>query len=437
MSKALRITGGRVIDPSQGLDRVCDLYAAHGRIVGVGEPPPAHHLADFEDIDAVGLIVTPGLIDMHVHFREPGGDTAETIWTGTRAALEGGFTGVASMPDTDPAIDNQASAVFVGLQASRAGHCHVWPVGAVTKGRAGEELAEMGGLVEGGAVAFTDSPGSIANADIMRRALEYSQMFDRAVLSHPEVSELVKGGIMHEGAVSARLGMPGMPAAAEEILIDRDLRLAAWTGGRLHLQNVSCAGGVASIRRAKEAGQSVTAEVCPHHLVLTDESLGDFDSNFKVRPPLRTSLDQAALLEGLRDGTIDVIASGHAPIAPEQKLRELDAAPFGVIGLETVLPVVIGALIETGRLTWPELVRKLSTNPARVLGLDRGTLKVGAIADITLIDPEVEWTIDPRRFQSKSRNCPFAGWKVRGKAKEVIVAGIPRLAVPPPTIGQR
>lgn len=420
---SLRIAGGRVLDPSQDLDRVTDLWIDGGRIACIG--PDAPFAAD-ETIAAGGLLVVPGLIDMHVHLRDPGGETDETMASGTLAALESGFTSVACMPDTEPAVDNQASAEFVTLLANRANHVKVWPVGAVTKNRAGEELAEMGGLVEGGAVAFTDSDRPIANADIMRRALQYAQMFDKPVLAQPLVPELVRNGLMNEGFVSMTLGMPGIPSAAEEIMVDRDLHLAQFTGGRLHLQNLSCQGSVASIRRAKLAGLAVTAEACPHHFTLTEEELKSFDANFKVLPPLRTAEDVHALVAGLVDGTIDVIASGHSPWAPEKKLRELDDAAFGVIGIESLLPVAIKTLIEPGLITWPALIRKLATNPARILGIDRGTLQVGRVADVTLIDPGEAWTIDPARFRSKSRNCPFAGWKVKGRAKIVLVAGKPK-----------
>jgi dihydroorotase len=426
----IRITGGRVIDPSQDLDRTGDVWIADGTMASL---EPGYPDRPDVTIDARGMLVVPGLIDMHVHLHDPGFEADETIATGTRAALESGFTGLACMPDTEPAIDNQTSAEFVTLQAHRARNANVWPVGAVTKGREGQELAEMGGLVEGGAVAFSDSDRPIRNAAIMRRALEYAQMFHKPVLSHPEVPELTAGGLMNEGFVSMTLGIAGLPVAAEEIMVDRDLRLARWTGGRLHLQNLSCAGSVESIRRAKKAEVAVTAEVCPHHLTLTDEELRKFDSNFKVNPPLRTAADVAALIEGLKDDTIDVIASGHTPRAPEQKMRELDAAPFGVIGIETLLPVAIRALIDPGHLTWPQLIRKLATNPARILGLDRGTLRVGRPADVCVIDPETPWTINPAAFRSKSRNCPFAGWKVRGRAHVVIVDGEVRFQRPAPT----
>lgn len=416
----IRIRGGRVIDPSQEIDLVTDLWIRDGKIDAIGPQTP---FEPEQTIDAGGLLVVPGLIDMHVHLRDPGGEADETMASGTRAALESGFTSVACMPDTEPAVDNQASAEFITLLANRANHVKVYPVGAVTKDRAGEELAEMGGLVEAGAVAFTDSPLPISNTDIMRRALQYAQMFDRPVLSHPEVSELTREGLMNEGFVSMKLGMAGMPAAAEEILVDRDIRLAQATGGRVHLQSLSTQGSVAALRRAKHSGISITAEVCPHHFTLTEDELRNFDSNYKVNPPLRTTEDVEAMIAGLVDGTIDVIASGHSPWATEKKLRELDTAPFGVIGIETLLPIAVHALVEPGYLSWPELIRRLSTNPARILGIDRGTLQLGRVADVTIIDPDDTWTVDPTRFRSKSRNCPFAGWIVRSRAKFVLVGG--------------
>ena len=414
------LRGGRVLDPSRSLDEVTDLWIVDGLIHSIG---PAADLRPDRTIQAHGLLVTPGLIDMHVHFREPGDETDETIRTGSLAALVSGFTSVACMPDTEPAVDNQASAEFITLQGKRAGHAHVWPIGAVTKARAGLELAEMGGMIDGGAVAFSDGDHPIVNADIMRRALEYAQMFDKVVLGHPEDPDLTRDGIVNEGFISTKLGIPGMPAAAEEIVVDRDIRLARWTGGRLHLQHLSCAGSVAAVRRAKESGLPITAEVCVHHLALTEESLHTFESDLKVNPPLRTETDVRALIDGVVDGTIDAVCSGHSPRSASSKLRELDAAPFGAIGLETLLPVAVKTLIEPGHLTWPGLIAKLTVNPARILGIDRGTLAPGKPADVTVIDPEIEWTVDPSTFRSRSRNCPFAGWRLKSRAHAVLVDG--------------
>jgi dihydroorotase len=420
MNSTLRIANGRVIDPSQHLDQVADVWVRDDKILGIG---PQAELVPDRVLDAAGKIVCPGLIDMHVHLREPGREEDETIASGTAAALAGGVTSVACMPNTEPALDSQAAAEFVYLQAARAGHANVFPVGAITKGRQGAELAEMGGLVEGGAVAFTDDGSPVVSAEIMRRALEYCRMFDKAVLSHCEDLELTRGGVMNEGFESMRLGLRGMPAAAEEVMVHRDIALAELTGGRLHILHVSTAGSVDLIRRARDRGVRVSGEACPHHLTLTDKCLRTFDSNYKMAPPLRTEADVHALIEGLKDGTLEVIATDHAPHAPEKKMRELDLAPNGIIGLETLIPVCILSLIAPGHLTWPQFIEKLTVAPARVLGIDRGTLRSGAIADVTVIHPAVEWTIDPGQFQSKSRNSPFAGWKVHGRTHAVVLAG--------------
>jgi dihydroorotase len=416
----VRIANGRVIDPSQDLDRVDDLWIVDDRIAGVGRHlyPHAH-----EVIDATGMIVCPGLIDMHVHLREPGREEDETIATGTAAAVAGGVTSVACMPNTEPPIDSQAAAEFVRMQAHRAGHANVFPVGTISKERQGKELAELAGLVEGGAVAFTDDGSPVMNSELMRRALEYARMLNKTILSHAEDLELTRGGHMHEGLVSLRLGLRGMPAAAEEIMVYREIALAAMTGGRMHILHVSTAGSVELIRQAKRQGIPVTGEACPHHFLLTDDSLSTFDSNFKMSPPLRTTRDVEAILEGLADGTLDVLATDHAPHAPEKKIRELDQTPNGIIGLESFLPTCIKGLIDTGRLTWPQMIAKMTINPARILGIDRGTLQPGRPADVTIIDPNAQWIIDPNRFYSKSRNCPFAGWTVRGRAYLVMVGG--------------
>lgn len=416
----IRIINGRIIDPSQRLDQVADLWIRGEQFLGIG---PQAGLVPSRTIDAAGMIVCPGLIDMHVHLREPGQEEDESIATGTAAAIAGGITSVACMPNTDPPIDHQAAAEFVYLQAERAGNANVFPVGCITKGRKGAELAEIGGLVEGGAVAFTDADSPVVSAEIMRRALEYCRMFDRPVLSHAEDLDLTRGGIMHEGRESMRLGLRGMPAAAEEVIVHRDIELAQLTGGRLHLLHVSTAGSVELIRRAKEKGVRVTAETCPQYCFLTDKCLHSFDSNYKLNPPLRTEDDVAALVAGLKDGTIDVLASAHSPHAPEKKVRELDQAPFGIVGLETLLPLGATALVQPGHLTWPQLIEKLTARPASILGIDRGTLKSGADADVTIIDPNAEWTIDPVKFASKSRNSPFGGLKVRGRPHAVVVGG--------------
>jgi dihydroorotase len=415
----LLLRNGRVIDPSQGLDRTADLWLADGKVAGLG---PQSLTAD-RTIDCTGKIVCPGLIDMHVHLREPGREEDETIATGTAAAVNGGVTSVACMPNTEPAIDSQAAAEFVILQAKRAGNCNVFPCGAVTKGRAQKELAEIGGLVAGGAVAFTDDGSPVESAELMRRALEYTKMFGKAVLVHAEILELTRGAVMNEGLVSVQLGLRGMPPVAEEIMIYRDIALAELTRGKVHILHVSTAGGVELIRQGKQRGVNVTGEACPHHFTLTDESLRSFDGHYKMAPPLRTQRDVEAIIEGLKDGTLSVLATDHAPHAPEKKARELDQAPNGIIGLETFLPICVTFLVEKGHLTWSQLIEKMTVNPANVLGIDRGTLKPGRPADVTVIDPAAEWTVDVNQFRTKSRNSPFHGWKVKGRAVATIVSG--------------
>ena len=413
------IRGGRIIDPSQNIDRVGHLFLRNDRVEGIDTGASvADHV-----IDATGLIVCPGLIDMHVSLREPGDEKDETTASGTEAALAGGMTSVACMPDTSPVVDNRAAVEFIQLQCARAGHCNVFPLGAVTKNHEGGELAEIGQLVEGGAVGFTDAKQPIANAEIMRRALEYTRMFGRPIFNHPQVPELAAKGIMHEGYFSMLLGLRGIPAAAEVIMVARDVALAEMTGGHVHLMTLSTSGAVEQVRRAKEKGIHVTAEVTPHQLALTDQCLQSYDPNYKVDPPLRTQEHISALIDGLRDGTLDVICSDHQPFAEEKKQNELDLAPAGIVGLETLLPICLKTLIEPGHLTWSKLISKLTINPANILGIQKGTLKSGADADVTIIDPTTSWRIDPSKFRSKGRNTPFAGWEVRGRAHTVIVGG--------------
>ena len=416
----LLIQGGRIIDPSQAIDRIDDLLVRDGIILAIGQS--SHEKVD-ETIDATGLIVTPGLIDMHVHLREPGREEDETIETGTRAALAGGFTSVACIPNTEPPIDTQAAVEFIHQKAVRADTCNVFVVGCVSRNREGKELAEIGQLVEAGAVAFSDDGAPIYDAELMRRAFEYCRMFDKPIFAHEEVLELSRGGVMHEGLVSLVLGLTGMPAAAEEVMIGRDIALAEVTGGRLHVMHVSTARGVELIRAAKARGTRVTAEACPHHFTLTDESLRGFDSNAKMSPPLRTAVDVEAIISGLVDGAIDCIATDHAPHAPEKRMLEIDRAPFGILGLETALGLSITRLVATGRIGWPRLVEAMSLLPAQILGVTRGTLRTGAIADITLINPDLSWRVDVDKFCSKSVNSPFQGWVLKGRAVFTIVAG--------------
>ncbi len=416
---ATLITNGRVIDPSQGIDRVTNLLVSDGRIAAYDATPTGQETV----IDAAGKIVVPGLIDMHVHLREPGFEEDETIASGTAAALAGGFASIACIPNTDPPIDTQGAVEFIRDRAARADHCNVFVIACVSKNREGKELAEIGQLVEAGAVAFSDDGAPVSDSELMRRAFEYCLMFDKPVLNHAEIRELTSRGVMHEGLTSLILGLSGIPAAAEDVMTSRDIALAEATGGKLHIMHVSTANSVDALRRAKSRGVRVTAEATPHHFTLTDECLRSFDSNFKMNPPLRGREHVQAVIAGLADGTIDVIASDHAPHAKEKKMQELDQAPFGVIGLETSLAVVITELIEPGHLDWPTVLRKMTVNPARILGIPKGTLQLGADADITIIDPKARWTVDPSKFLSKSSNTPFAGRELTGRADLVMVGG--------------
>ncbi len=422
----LLIRGGRIVDPSQSLDRVDDLLIRDGRVLAIGGPAISQALGNAvadEVLDATGLIVTPGLVDMHVHLREPGREEDETIETGTAAAIAGGFTSVACIPNTEPPIDTQGAVEFIHQKAARADACNVFVVACASREREGRELAEIGQLVEAGAVAFSDDGSPVYDAELMRRVFEYCRMFDKPFLAHEEVLELTAGGVMHEGLVSMVLGLKGMPAAGEEVMIGRDIALAEVTGGRLHVMHLSTAGGVELVRQAKQRGIAVTSEATPHHFTLTDECLRRFDSNYKMSPPLRTAADVEAILEGLADGTIDCIATDHAPHALEKKMLELDRAPFGILGLETAVGLCITRLVVPGRLDWPRLVEAMSTLPSKILGIDRGTLAMGAIADVTLIDPAMTWEVDASTFRSKSVNTPFHGWQLTGRAVATIVGG--------------
>ena len=421
MTRPIVIRGGRVIDPSTGGDAVADVMIDDGRIGAVGRNIGSPDGA--VEIDARGKVVAPGFIDLHTHLREPGQEDLETVATGASAAVAGGFTAVCAMPNTDPVADNQGVVGFIVRQAQRAGKARVYPIGAISVGQKGQQLAEFGEMVGAGAVAVSDDGKPVMSSHLMRTALEYARVFGIPVADHCEEMTLAQGGAMHEGLVSTRLGLKGIPAAAEEIMVARDIILAELTGGHVHLCHMSTRGSVELIRRAKEKGLRVTAEACPHHFTLTHEACEGYDTNAKMNPPLREAEDREAVRQGLRDGSIDVIATDHAPHHYDAKEREFDDAPNGIIGLETALGLAVSELVESGLLTLPELVLRMSTLPARLFHLPGGTLATGAPGDVVVFDPAAEWVVRPERFSSKSRNTPFAGRRLRGRAEVTVVGG--------------
>jgi dihydroorotase len=418
--RPLLIRGGRVIDPSQQLDEVVDLLLVDGNVAQFGKSVQ-HDGAEL--VDAGGCIVCPGFIDLHVHLREPGAEHKETIATGSRAAAAGGYTAVCAMPNTDPPIDDPASVGYVRAAGLRAGGARVYPVGCVSVGQKGERLTEIGEMIEAGAVAITDDGHPVGDAGLMRLALEYTQSFGIPVANHCEDKSLSRGGSMNEGLVSTRLGLTGIPNAAEDVMIARDLLLAELTGGRLHLQHVSTRQGVELIRLAKARGVTVTAEATPHHFSLTDDAVDGYRTEAKVNPPLRSEADRIAVVEGIRDGTLDVIATDHAPHHYDEKEQAFEDAPFGLVGLETALGLVLSRLVDNGVLHYPDLVERMSCAPARAFSLPGGTLRTGAPADVTVFDPRIEWKVEPAKFLSKSRNTPFAGWDLRGRVTCTVVGG--------------
>ncbi len=415
------IRNGTIIDPANQVEAPGSLLIEDGCIIE--RLPAESNVAVDTVIDADGGIICPGFIDVHVAVREPGFSEDETIATASAAAVAGGFTSIASLPDTNPVVDNRGAAEFVRRQAERANKCRVFPLGAVTKGHQGEELSEIGQLNEAGTVGYTDGKTAIANAEVMRRALEYTGMFDKPVLHHSMVPELSEQGVMHEGFVSTLLGLPGIPAAAGDIMAGRDIALSELTGGHIHLMSVTTSEAVERIREARNHQLAVTADVSPHHLLLTDEVMKTFDTLCKCNPPLRSQDHVDALIAGLKDGTITIISADHQPLAIEKKAVELDLAPAGICGLETALPICVEALITPEHLSWSELISCLTIGPARLLDLPHGTLSIGAAADITVIDPTAEWTIDANLFQSASRNTPFHGRRVQGRVIATIVNG--------------
>ncbi len=413
------IRGGHLVDPKNNIDGEMDILIEDGRIKKVSKK--IAEKAD-KEINAKGKIVCPGLIDIHVHFRQPGFEYKETIETGSRAALKGGFTGVCPMPNTNPISDRRSDMEFLMGEARRLNLIRIWPVGAVTLKQEGKELTEFGELKKGGAAALSDDGRPISDSNILRRALEYAKKFDLPILIHAQDEGLFCGGCMNEGFTSTKLGLAGIPAESESVEVARDIQLADLTQGRLHFCHISSRKSLDLIRQAKKAGSKITAETCPHYFHLSDEAVLNYNTRAKMNPPLRTAEDVQAIKEALKDGTIDVISTDHAPHSESEKDVEFDKAPFGIIGLETSLALSI-RLVEEKVISWTELVKKMSLNPALVLKNDLGHLSEGAKADITVIDPAAEWTVEKEKLESKSKNSPFLGWKMKGRAVDVFVDG--------------
>jgi dihydroorotase len=417
----LIIKNGVVVDPSTKTNKQTDMLVIDGKIANISKKLTDTEIGNAEVIDAAGLIVMPGVIDIHAHLREPGHEEEETIASGTDAAAHGGVTSVLCMPNTHPVIDNQTAVEFILLKARQEGKVNVFPIGATTKGSTGEELAEIGELKKAGVVAISDDGNPVMNSMVMRRALEYSKMFALPVISHCEDKNLSRDGIMNEGYTSTALGLRGIPKESEEVMVSRDIILSGLTGGHVHIAHVSTKGSVELIREAKKHGIKVTAETCPHYFTLTDESVKGFDTNTKMKPPLRTKQDVDAIINGLKDGTIDCIATDHAPHTEEEKNKEYELAPFGIIGLETLIPLTITYLVKKNLLSLSQAVDKLSTTPAKIFRLSRGTFERGSVADITIIDINKKRKVET--FYSKSKNSPFIGWELTGFPVYTIVAG--------------
>jgi dihydroorotase len=416
----LLIAGGRIIDPGQGIDKVADLLIEDGRVGGIGSDLAAR---DAQIVEARGLIVCPGFIDLHVHLREPGEEYKETIASGAAAAAAGGFTSVCAMPNTDPVNDNASATRYIIDKGREAALSRVYPIGATTRGSAGVELAEMAEMKEAGAVAVSDDGRPVMNSQVMRHAMEYARDHGLIVVDHCQDLNLAAGGVIHEGRYSTLLGLKGMNRAAEETHVARDIMLAGITGARVHIAHISTAGSVNLVRRAKQQGLAITCEVTPHHLALTDAAVESFDTNTKMSPPLRSESDRAALIQGVVDGTIDAIATDHAPHHMDEKMLEYDHAPFGVIGLETAFGVALTTLHHSGLVGLARVIEMLTAGPARAFSLPGGTLSVGSDADVTIFDLSKEWVVEPAKFKSKSRNTPFAGRTLRGAIVATFVAG--------------
>jgi len=425
MANPLCIRGGRVLDPARGIDRAQDLWIQDGRIAGLGEDAPADVRGSraTEVIQVQGAVICPGLVDIHVHLREPGQEEKETIETGTRAAARGGFTTIACMPNTTPPLDERPRIEWVIRRSRESGHARVLPIAAVTRGQMGEQLTEIEDLVDAGAVAVSDDGKPVRNAEIMRRALELTRCLNVPVIQHAEDPDLKGEGVMHEGWTSTRLGMKGIPDAAESVIVARDALLAELTGGHVHVAHVSAARSVEIIRRAKARGIRMTAETAPHYLTLTDEAVQGYDPRTKMNPPLRSARDRDALIEAVADGTLDCLATDHAPHTEIEKDSDFEAAPFGIVGLETALGVYLKALVEPNHLTLSELILRLTVNPLRVLGQPGGTLEAGAPADVTVFDPAGRWRVEAAEFASMGRNTPFEGWELPGRVLLTMLGG--------------
>jgi len=417
--KTLLIKNGRVIDPANKIDEVRDIRVHGGKIAAAGDSKSD----GAQVIDAKGRVVTPGLIDIHVHLREPGHTAKETIESGSKAAAAGGFTTIVCMPNTSPPVDNSGTVELIKARARDGAVVNVYPTGCITVGLAGEEMTQMGSLKRAGVVALTDDGKCVQNNEIMRRAVEYAKMFELPIMDHCQDYDLAGTGVVNEGVWSMKLGLSGWPAIAEEMIVARNCLLAEKTAWKIHCQHVSTAGSVRLIREARNRGVPISGEVCPHHIALTDEAVQEFDTNFKMNPPLRSAKDVEALLEGIADGTLSILASDHAPHCEYEKEVEFDYAPFGITGLETELGLFLTLLLHKKVITLPDLIARYTVNPARLLALPKGTLSEGADADITIIDPDLEWTVNKHDSAGKSRNTPFHGWKLKGKAVTTIVGG--------------
>jgi dihydroorotase len=420
MSSKLLIKNGRVIDPANARDGICDVLIQDGRIAAAGESLSATGAQVF---DATGLIVAPGFIDMHVHLRDPGFEHAETIETGSRAAAAGGFTSVACMPNTNPVNDSATVTNYIVERARRFAIVNVFPIGAITKGSAGEELAAIGSMKKAGAVAISDDGRPVMNSRVMRRAMETACSFDLPVIDHCEDLNLSAGGDMHEGVQAVRLGLRGIPSSSEDVMVARDLLLAELTGARFHVAHISTTRSIAMVAYAKARGLDVSCESTPHHFCLSDTDMPPYDSHYKMKPPLRSSCDVGAVLQGIESGAIDVLATDHAPHPGSEKMQEFEKCPFGITGLETALGLSLEALVHPNRISMKRLIEMYTVNPARILKLDRGTLSPGAAGDVTIFDPELRWTYDVNRSYSKSKNSPFDGRTFRGGAVAAVVGG--------------